>query len=69
MNLDRFSCGLPDPQAAKVMARCEGCGGEIYEANEVYCVNGDIIHADIMCLYKYIDPEILTIEEVLGVEA
>jgi len=69
MNLDRFAQGLPDPQDAEVMAYCEGCGGEIYPGEDVYCVNGDIIHAEWECLVQYIDPEVKTIEEALGVEA
>jgi len=69
MNLDRFSQGLPDPQDAEVMTYCEGCGGEIYPGEDVYCVNGDIIHAEWECLVQYIDPEVKTIEEALGVEA
>jgi len=36
VNLDRFAQGLPDPQEAEVKAYCEGCGGEIYEGEEVY---------------------------------
>jgi len=69
MNLDRFSQGIPDPQDAEVMTYCEGCGGEIYPGEDVYCVNGDIIHAEWECLVQYIDPEVKTIEEALGVEA
>jgi len=69
MNLDRFSQGLPDPQDAEVMANCEGCGGEIYEGEDVYVVDGVILHAEWDCLYQYIDPEFMTVEEALGVEA
>lgn len=67
MNLDRFAQGLPDPQNAKVMAYCEGCGGEIYEGEDVYVVNGEILHDDWECLVQYIDPDVKTIEEALGV--
>ena len=70
MNLDRFSQGLPDPQDAEVIAYCEGCGGEIYEGEDVYVVeDGEILHAEWECLVQYIDPEVKTIEEALGVEA
>ena len=69
MNLDRFAQGLPDPQEAEVKASCEACGGEIYEGEDVYYVNGVILHADWDCLYQYIDPEFMTVEEALGVEA
>lgn len=69
MNLDRFSQGLPDPQEADVKAYCTGCGGEIYENEDVYVVNGEILHKDLECLEQYIDPVIVTVEEVLGVEA
>ena len=30
MSMDRFACGLPDPQAAPVLDYCAWCGGEIY---------------------------------------
>ena len=69
VNLDRFAQGLPDPQEAEVKAYCEGCGGEIYEGEDVYVVDGVILHAEWDCLYRYIDPELKTVEEVLGVEA
>jgi len=69
MNLDRFSQGLPDPQDAEVMAYCKGCGGEIYEGEDVYVVDGLILHAEWDCLYQYIDPKLKTVEEALGVEA
>jgi len=69
VNLDRFAQGLPDPQEAEVMAYCEGCGGEIYEGEEVYVVDGEILHAEWECLVQYIDPELMTVEEALGVEA
>jgi len=69
MNLDRFSQGMPDPQEAKVMAYCKGCVKEIYEGEDVYVVDGEILHAEWECLVQYIDPEVKTIEEALGVEA
>ena len=68
MNLDRFSQGLPDPQGADILAYCEGCGGEIYEGEDVYIVNGAILHSERDCLYQYIDPDFMTVEEVLGVQ-
>jgi hypothetical protein len=67
MNLDRFAIGPDDPAEAKVMAYCEGCGGEIYEGEGVYVIDGNILHANWECLRDYIDPEIMTIEEALGV--
>ena len=69
MNLDRFSQGLPDPQDADVLAYCEGCRGEIYQGEDVYIADGVILHAEWECLVQYIDPEVMTIEEALGVEA
>ena len=69
VNLDRFAQGPPDPQEAEVMAYCEGCEGEIYEGEEVYVVENAILHADWDCVVQYIDPEVKTIEEALGVEA
>ena len=49
VNLDRFAQGLPDQQDAEVMAYCEGCGGEIYEGEDVYVVDGVILHAEWEC--------------------
>jgi len=69
VNLDRFAQGPPDPQDADVLAYCEGCGGEIYEGEDVYVVDGVILHAELDCLYQYIDPDFMTVEEALGVEA
>jgi hypothetical protein len=43
-SLDRFSQGLADPQEARVVGECAGCGGEIYEGEEVWEVDGDLIH-------------------------
>lgn len=67
MNLDRFACGPADPAEAKVMAYCEGCGGEIYQGERAYVVNGDIIHAKWECLEDYIEPICVNVEEALGV--
>jgi len=66
MNLDRFSQGRADPQSAEVRAYCEACGQEIYEGEDVYVIDNDILHAEWDCLYRYIDPEFMTIEEALG---
>ena len=68
VNLDRFAQGPPDPQDADVLAYCEGCGGEIYEGEDVYVVDGVILHAEWDCLYQYIDPDFMTVEEAFGVE-
>jgi len=50
------------------MAECAGCGGEIYEGEDVYVVENAILHADWDCLYQYINPEFMTVEEALGVK-
>jgi hypothetical protein len=65
--LDRFSQGIPDPQEGRVLGTCEACGGEIYEGEEVFVINGNIIHADWECLQEYIGPAIMSIEDALGV--
>jgi hypothetical protein len=66
--LDRFSQGLPDPADADVRTFCSGCGGEIYESNEVYVTNtGDILHADMDCVREYLGLRIMTVEEALEV--
>lgn len=63
VSLDRFAHGLPDPQAEEPTAVCEGCGEEIYPGEDVYLVNGHILHNDWECLARYIDPEVMTVEE------
>lgn len=68
MNLDRFSQGLPDPQEEKPITECAGCSLEVYPKDDVYVVDGAILHADWECLYRYINPICITAEEVLGVE-
>jgi hypothetical protein len=68
VSLDRFSQGLPDPQEAKAMAECVGCGGEIYKGEWVLVVGEDILHDRQDCLMQYVNPEPMTIEEALGVE-
>lgn len=67
VNLDRFAQGLPDPQEALPLEQCQGCGCEIYPGEDVYVVDGYILHSDPDCLVKYIDPEEKSIEEALGV--
>ena len=68
VNLDRFAQGLPDPQDIAPITFCEGCDREIYPGEDVYVVENAILHADWDCLVQYIDPEVKTIEEALGVE-
>jgi len=56
--LDRFSQGPPDPADTKVVAYCEGCGGEIYEGEDIYVVDNATLHYDLECLERYVDPAI-----------
>ena len=70
LTLDRFSQGLPDPQAAPVAAHCAACDGEVYDGDLVYVVpGGDILHGDTECLVDYIGASLISAEEVLGVGA
>lgn len=70
LSFDRFSQGLRDPQEAPVVATCEACGGEIYEGDLVYAVNGGyVLHDDTECLVEYIGARLMSAEEVLGVGA
>ena len=69
VNLDRFAQGLPDPQDIAPITFCEGCDGEIYPGEDVYVVDGCILHARVDCLVSYVSPGYMTIEEALGVEA
>lgn len=68
VNLDRFAQGLPNPAEAKVMAECQGCGGEIYPGEDVYVIDGYIIHATVDCLISFVKPGYMKIEEALGVQ-
>ena len=43
---------LLEPDAERIFALCDHCGGEIYEGEDYYEIDGDSIHAD--CLYDYI---------------
>jgi hypothetical protein len=45
--------GITDPQEDKVVHYCV-CGGEIFEGNEVWAVNGDLIHRNSDCAEKYV---------------
>jgi hypothetical protein len=40
MNLDRFSHGLADAQEETEVFCCEHCGGEVYEGDRYYEVEG-----------------------------
>lgn len=68
INLERFPRGLTDAQDAEPLEQCQACGGEIYPGEDVYLVNGHILHNDWDCLLRYIAPETKTIEEALGLE-
>jgi hypothetical protein len=67
VNLDRFAQGLPDLQDAEPVVECAGCCAEIYPGEDVYVVDGEILHNEWECLVQYIDPEVKTVEEALGV--
>jgi hypothetical protein len=55
MNLDRFSQGLSDLQAEPHVARCAGCGGEIYEDERVWITpKGRHIHDNTECFGDYL---------------
>lgn len=40
-----------DPPEEVVVAHCDCCGDEIYEGEDVYEIDGDLIHED--CLWDY----------------
>ena len=66
VNLDRFAQGLPDPLDIAPISFCEGCDMEIYPGEDVYVVDGYILHARVDCLVSYVSPGYMTIEEALG---
>jgi len=66
VNLDRFAQGLPDPQDVAPLEYCQGCGKEIYPGEEVYVTSdGYILHCDEDCVIRFVNPQIMTIEEAL----
>jgi len=50
------------------LEECQGCGGDIFPGEEVYILDGYIIHADLDCLKSYVAPETKTIEEALKIK-
>lgn len=65
VNLDRFSHGIKDPQEAKAMAYCAGCGGEIYE-NEYACVwDNQFFHRRFECIAEYLGLKFVPVEDVI----
>lgn len=42
-----------DPPEDKVFAMCDCCGGEIYEGEDYYSIDGELIHED--CLHDFAD--------------
>ncbi len=43
---------LLEPDLERIFAYCEHCGGEIYDGEDYYEIDGDCIHED--CFYEYI---------------
>lgn len=68
VDLDRFSQGLPDPQNVAPLEQCQACGREIYPGEDVYILDGYIIHATVDCLISFVKPGYMKIEEALGVQ-
>lgn len=52
-----------DPPEDEICGYCDFCGGEIYVGEEVYGINGDIIHED--CLLDYAKKNIAVRMEVV----
>ncbi len=40
-----------EPPEDKIFGYCDHCGGEIYEGEDIYEIDGDIIHEE--CLLDY----------------
>lgn len=41
-----------DPPEDVIVGYCDHCGGEIYEGEEIYEIDGDVVHED--CLLDYV---------------
>lgn len=52
--MDRFSQGPADPQEARVVGECDGCGGEIYEGQEIVEFNGFTLHRLADCAEQFV---------------
>lgn len=50
-----------DPPEDKVFAMCDQSGGEIYEGEEYYEIEGDRVHED--CLLDYVKEHLATKKE------
>lgn len=50
---DRFERGLPDPQEARIVGKCEQCKYEIFEGNEVIRYE-DLMFCDTFCLQEHL---------------
>ena len=55
--LDRFAVGLKDAQEERPLVCCDACSDEIYSYEEVFLIDGRIIHADIECLLTHTGAE------------
>lgn len=53
-----------EPPEDKIFGYCDHCGGEIYEGEEVYEIEGDIIHED--CLLDYVRKNLAVRKEAVN---
>ncbi len=53
ISLDRFAYGPRDPQDVEPVTFCPACGREVYPLDEVYSLDGYLIHAEGTCLADY----------------
>jgi len=61
-----LSAGKLDPM--EPLEECQGCGRKIYPGEEVYVINGYILHAEVSCLLDFLSVMPMPIEEALGVK-
>ena len=45
--------GHPDIEP-EIVGECEGCGGDIYEGEDIYDFNGALLHQDSSCCKEFI---------------
>lgn len=50
--LDRIPERPLEPPEDKIYGYCAHCGGEIYEGEEIYEIDGEEVHED--CLYDFV---------------
>jgi hypothetical protein len=54
-----FDSWYTTPPEARIVCECDCCGGEIYEGEDIYEIDSDVLHVDcfIDWCFKYFNPQ------------